>query len=93
VGLRAHIGKEKGKAHRDGANEPDVGCELSVDLTDLRKDDFVVDETRLARYRFDWSWDRVSSALTQLNRNRARLLRVDVQPTTRCTEAKACVAA
>lgn len=75
--LPAHIGNEKGKPRRDGANVPDVYYELSVDLCDLRKDDFVVDEQTLVRYRVNWVFDRRSSASPSLNRTRASLMRVD----------------
>lgn len=76
-GIAAHIGRQRGGANRDGANVPAQQFELSADLCDLRKDDFVVDETTLLRFRVDTVFDRVTSAAPMLDRTTATLMRVD----------------
>lgn len=77
AGIPAHIGLEKGTPNREGANTPDQYFALSADPCPLHKDDFVVDETTLHRYRVDWTFARVSSSAPMLERMRARISRVD----------------
>lgn len=77
TGIRAHIGRDRGKSERDGANLPETTFMISADPCDLRKDDDVIDDTTGIRYHVAWSMPRLSTAAPMLNRTIGGLERVD----------------